>query len=884
MAPITGTFAADFSDFKTAVEGATENLRQFETGSGKVQTQLEKMGNAFSGQKIISDAILMTEAIQRAGGVTTLTANELQRAGSMAAEAAEKMRALGQTVPPGLQAIADTTKAAHAEGRNWLPSLDDLGASWVARVAEGMLLRDAIRLAVEEMKKMAEFFPELALRGAVVNDVEEAFQHLTKQSGLLSDELLTTLRGATHGTVDDFALMQRANKDLAAGVDLTDKQFGTLAAGAFALAKATGGDAKEALDKMSDAMVTGRTKGIALLTGKIDLKAAEEDFAKSLGATVDELSTEGKLEADREAILKAVEAGLVRVGEQHLSLKDRVEQGQVAWENFKDELGKVIAKSPVLESAFVSIQKAIGDAFGPSQDTLIQSIAHSINTMAFGVVDMGIATVETARVVHTAWSGVETVINAAALVVVGTVTAIGEAILATDRIAAALHLVPDSEVAKVRQTQQYLRDLTGDIAANTVEAGKGVVGMSAFDQTLDTVGGTLMVVRDGMVTADAALQHGTTTAAGFVGPIDDVGEGAKKAGNFLKDSAASAKAFADAVKEVESVGLGWKGTIDTISGAVVEEMRALNAAGVSMKTLEIYYGLTTAQGKAFVDMLKDEGDVQKLNDKIAADSAINWAQYFKDLATMSGTAYDHLKADTQQWLQDQIAKHVLAKTDTADFYNFVYAEAALKDQRIEQNALQADVHSKAHFEKIAADAQAAYQFATDHSDQYTSEWIAKLRQTADEAALAASRFGMSFDKALGAVDAHIATTIDGFHQLAMASAVGQITAGDGVPDSVEKRLKLFSQTQAYYPGVAVNPSNMFAGITGLQQFAGGGSGDFGSGTPVMLHGRETISLTDKPAGPNVNVTINVNGTAADVARKVASEILRTVKQGGAQLS
>ncbi len=97
--------------------------------------------------------------------------------------------------------------------------------------------------------------------------------------------------------------MKLANQDLAAGMSLTDKQFGTLAKGAFALAQATGTDVKTGLETMNDAMLTGRTRALSLLTGKIDLIKAEEDYAKSLGSTTEHLTAEGKLEAAREAIL-----------------------------------------------------------------------------------------------------------------------------------------------------------------------------------------------------------------------------------------------------------------------------------------------------------------------------------------------------------------------------------------------------------------------------------------------------------------------------------------------------------------------------------------------------------------------------------------------------
>lgn len=402
-----------------------------------------------------------------------------------------------------------------ASGSKSFKDLDDSSASWFATitggVATGDLLASAIKSIANEALDLAKSLPELALRGAAVDDVSEAFERLTSQVGRSSTALLTTLRDGTHGTISDFDLMKRANADLAAGMNLTDGEFSTLSKGAFALAQATGGSVKDALDTMSDAMVTGRAKAVALLTGKVDLKAAEEAFARSLGVTVDELSAEGKLQADRQAILANVGKAVERLGEQTDGLDEKVDQGKVRWRNFLDEIGRTIATSPVVMKAIDEMGGMLEKAFGADREASIQAVSASVDGLVIHMVDAGIGAVEATRVIHVAWSGVVTVIDAVATTIVGLVTAIGEVLLAGDKLANKLHLVDDSEVEKIRQTQQYLRDLTGDIAKNTVEAGKGALGMSDFDKSLDAAGGALFGLRDKLETAAAA--HVATTAA-----------------------------------------------------------------------------------------------------------------------------------------------------------------------------------------------------------------------------------------------------------------------------------------------------------------------------------------------------------------------------------
>lgn len=108
---ITATFRADFTSFVDAVNRAETELRSFETGAAKVEKSLSRMTDAFSGRRIIQDAQLTAKAIDDIGGVSKLTEGELKRVSVQAQEAVAKLKAMGLEVPPGIQKIADATKA-----------------------------------------------------------------------------------------------------------------------------------------------------------------------------------------------------------------------------------------------------------------------------------------------------------------------------------------------------------------------------------------------------------------------------------------------------------------------------------------------------------------------------------------------------------------------------------------------------------------------------------------------------------------------------------------------------------------------------------------------------------------------------------------------------
>ena len=115
---MTGRFDANFTSFYDAVQKAVIELKGFDAATGSVESSMNKMVDAFSGRQIMTEATIMTEAIEKIGGASKLTADELQRVGNVAAEAAEKYRAWGGEVPANIQKYADAAKGARIKRTN----------------------------------------------------------------------------------------------------------------------------------------------------------------------------------------------------------------------------------------------------------------------------------------------------------------------------------------------------------------------------------------------------------------------------------------------------------------------------------------------------------------------------------------------------------------------------------------------------------------------------------------------------------------------------------------------------------------------------------------------------------------------------------------------
>lgn len=286
----------------------------------------------------------------------------------------------------------------------------------VSQTAQGFLIAEVAMKAFEKvMAAGIQLVEDFTTRGAAIADVEDNFENLANQAGRLGATLLGALREGTHNTITDFELMKIANQNLAAGLELTDEQYKTVAESAFALSQATGEDMTSALNKVNDALLTGRTRGLQVLTGRIDLVEAEKALAASLGTTVERLTDEEKLQASRAATLEKLTEITGRLGEQTDGLDEKIAQVQTSFSNWYDTLLKTVASSPSVIKAFDTITTSITAAFGGDGEAAIQKITGAIDYFADRVTEYAPKVVDAfVRIKDWAVNAWEVITNAAA--------------------------------------------------------------------------------------------------------------------------------------------------------------------------------------------------------------------------------------------------------------------------------------------------------------------------------------------------------------------------------------------------------------------------------------------------------------------------------------
>lgn len=572
-----------------------------------MKSSVDRLITTMSGNGLFGTANKVAAAIMEMGGVTKLTAQEQERAIGTLDKAIEKYKLMGKDAPTALIDVRNALKDASETTTGWLPILQSMGSSWVARIAEGVLLRDAIHEIVGKVKDLAMALPEIALKGAAVADVEENFKHLTDQAGLLGDTLMGTLRAGTHNTVDDFELMKAVNKDLTAGLHLTEAQFGTMATGAFALAQATGVDVKQAFDTMNEALVSGRPKALQALVGKLDLTAAEKKYAESLFSTAEHLTEEGKIEGARLGMLDAVAAATKRLGDQTDGLDERLAQLQTAWHNFTDDLGKAIAKSEVLEVGLAGLKLILSQTFGSTQADLIKGIASQIEHLEIALIGAAEAGVSAGGFLAKEWFATKKVFGDVAQVVDG----VRLALLLAQQAAAAGLLPGTADFAKWKALDDQIAHLEVTMKTRGESLQEDDRAQAAVDATTAKFNKTLADLQAKMAAAKVQSDALTTSVKDETSATDKSSASAGKRTGLLKQSAdeiaAAKKANEEFQKteiEIASAGESWVATLNRINPAVVAWGLQLLKAGVSLETVRKNQGLTETQAKALENQFK----------------------------------------------------------------------------------------------------------------------------------------------------------------------------------------------------------------------------------------------------------------------------------------
>jgi len=161
------------------------------------------------------------------------------------------------------------------------------------------------------------------------------------------------------------------------------------------------------------------------------------------------------------------------------------------------------------------------------------------------------------------------------------------------------------------------------------------------------------------------------------------------------------------------------------------------------------------------------------------DSEKLWADY--DAAVRSGSTVTAASQITEVWrvYENELRARQRAGTDSAEFYKARTMQAQAAADVIARLELEADTNSHAYAVKFAADAKAKYDRVIAAGAEFTPAYVEQMRLAAKAAQDALDNWGNTAVKNMDKAKEAVYSTIEGFHQLAMASAAAKLdTTGD----------------------------------------------------------------------------------------------------------
>lgn len=547
--------------FKGAGASAEQAAAKFKTSVSLID-QIDLVTNKWAKDN--------TEAAQRAnavaialtaqGGGANLTTRQMQALSVTVREGVAAYKAMGTEAPGYLKQLdAELTEVENHQKRlkNELKNPPDSGGwlTWFGQIAGGAavgnLLSSAFSSALGLLKQIPAELIELGARGSDVVDLKDHFASLNAEIGNTSGEVLSKLRTAFGGTITDADLMKDANVALSKGARLTATDFETLAKASRNMADEVGDKrgAKGQFEALLNVIATGRDKGLVKLPldfGRIE--QAVRAHAAALGVDIGKLSEHEKQLALRNAVLDQATEKLQRDGEVTNDFGDNVLAARAAIQNFTDDLGEAIARSPAVQAGMDAMGKAITGAVGSDQSTRIQTLIGWVNKLAIGVTEGASLAVKAFEYVSMAGDGVKTVFY-------GIVTAVGAVISVTSGLVAGLadlasHLPNVGDEFKgladgARDFGRTTLESTKSFAGLTAEAAKGTLGYGAYYDTLHNV-------EKGLDDTATRMTLASLKTVDLSGATDKHTDKTKAQGDALKVTAEHAKGFEKSLGTLEA--------------------------------------------------------------------------------------------------------------------------------------------------------------------------------------------------------------------------------------------------------------------------------------------------------------------------------------------
>ena len=187
--------------------------------------------------------------------------------------------------------------------------------------------------------------------------LQRSFESLSKSAGIASDEMLKAMRKASRWTVADTQLMASANKAYSLWIVKNAEDMATMMEIARVKWQAMWRTMEEALDDITTWLWRGSAQILDNLWIVVKASEANEEYAKSIGKSVKELTEEEKKQALVNAVVSQWKKELEEMWEVQETMQEKIARVNAQWENTKNKIWDALI--PVIEKLLTAITPII---------------------------------------------------------------------------------------------------------------------------------------------------------------------------------------------------------------------------------------------------------------------------------------------------------------------------------------------------------------------------------------------------------------------------------------------------------------------------------------------------------------------------------------------
>lgn len=262
------------------------------------------------------------------------------------------------------KAIESTGKASAGAANDAAPldkSLGGLAAKFKSIPPVAIAAVGAITAVVGAITALVAAFLNLGNRGAPLQEIGIAFDHITASIGISSQRLIKDLQAASEGTIANFDLIKISSNALIGVSGELGKALGEKLPELLKIAKVQADATGKSVDELFNSLAEGIKRGTPKLiegTGLIiDQKAAYQAYAETLGITVAQLSDTDKSMALLNATLVVGSQSINALAGSAESNADKIDRINATITNTVD--GLAVSVQPIFGAILDGVQKIV---------------------------------------------------------------------------------------------------------------------------------------------------------------------------------------------------------------------------------------------------------------------------------------------------------------------------------------------------------------------------------------------------------------------------------------------------------------------------------------------------------------------------------------------